>query len=309
MKREQLEGFAAFIAVAEAKGFTPAAARLGVTPSAMSQAIRNLETRLGYSLFSRTTRSVNLTEAGEQFYARVAPGIKDLVSASEELASLGSQPQGILRLNLPRAAFSTALRPIIRQFCQDYPKIRVDLVIESGLVDIVDARFDAGIRFGNLIENDMVAIDIGPPIAELLVASPDYIARFGAPQRPEDLLDHACIGFRYSTNGQIRRWKLLRGTDEVNLSINCQIATNDPLAAVECAVEGAGITYSAQCYVHDSLSRGELVAVLPEWGNSLPGLALYYPSGFKVPAKLRVFIDFLRKHLDGTASWGRALPR
>ena len=298
MKREQLEGLAAFIAVAEAKGFTQAAMRLGVTPSAMSQAIRNLETRLGCSLFSRTTRSVNLTEAGEQFYARVAPNIKDLVSASEELAGLGSQPQGILRLNLPRAAFSTVLKPIIKQFCEEYPKIKVDLVIESGLVDIVDARFDAGIRFGNLIENDMVSINIGPPITERLVASPEYLAQFGVPQRPEDLLEHTCIGFRYSSNGQIRRWKLLRNTEEVNLSINCQIVTNDPLVAVECAVEGAGITYSADLYVKDRISRGELAIVLPKWGNVLPGLGLYYPLGLKAPAKLRVFIDYIRRHLN-----------
>ncbi|MFA7594775.1 MAG: LysR family transcriptional regulator [Novosphingobium sp.] len=298
MKRDQLEGLVMFIAVAEAKGFTPAAVRLGVTPSAMSQAIRNLEERLGHSLFSRTTRSVNLTEAGEQFYERVAPGIRDLVSASEELATLGNQPQGVLRLNLPRAGFITILRPIIDKFCEDYPRIRIDLSIESSLVDIVDGRFDAGIRFGNLIENDMVAVNLGPPIAELLVASPAYIAKFGMPDNPKELLEHSCIGFRYSTNGQIRRWKLLRGVEEVHLSVNCRIITNDPLAAVECAIEGAGITYSASCYVHDSIARGELVRILPDWGNQLPGLALYYPSGIRVPAKLRVFIDYLRKHLN-----------
>jgi DNA-binding transcriptional LysR family regulator len=296
MKRDQLEGLVAFVAVAEAKGFTPAAVRLGVTPSAMSQAIRNLEERLGHSLFSRTTRSVNLTEAGEQFYERVAPGIRELAAASEELATLGNQPQGVLRLNLPRAGFITILRPIIGKFCEDHPKIRIDLSIESGLVDIVDGRFDAGIRFGNLIENDMVAVNIGPPLAEVLVASPGYIEKNGVPKHPRDLLEHSCIGFRYSTNGQLRRWKFLRDAEEVHLSVNCRIVTNDPLAAVECAIEGAGVTYSASCYVHDSVSRGELVRILPDWGNRIPGLRLYYPSGIRVPAKLRVFIDYLRKH-------------
>ena len=187
LRQDQFEGLAVFVAVAQASGFSAAAVRLGISPSAVSQAVRNLEERLGFPLFNRTTRSVSLTEAGQRYFDRILPCIEELSAATEELDENADQPSGLLRLNVPRAAYMIILQPALPAFHERYPKISVEIVIENALVDIVGKGFDAGIRFGDLLEKDMIALRIGPPISAHMIASPAYLNKRGMPDHPRDL--------------------------------------------------------------------------------------------------------------------------
>ncbi|HEY4250670.1 MAG TPA: LysR family transcriptional regulator [Roseomonas sp.] len=294
MRQDQLDGLAAFVAVAEARGFSAAAIRLGVSPSAVSQAVRVLEQRLGLVLFNRTTRSVSLTEIGQRYFERVLPAVRDLAAASEELGQEAERPKGLLRLNVPRAGFMIALQPILRGFLDACPEIDLEIVIENALVDIVGHGFDAGIRFGDLVEKDMVALRIGPPIAAHVIASPAYLAQHGVPAHPRDLLRHACIGFRHVTTGQIERWAFARDGERLELAVTGRLIINDSAALVQAALDGLGITYMINGYIERFLQDGRLVRVLADWSPPLAGLTLYYPDRRRVPPKLRALIDYLR---------------
>ncbi len=294
MQQSQLDGIVTFIAVAQEKSFSVAATRLGVSPSAVSQTIRNLERRAGVALFSRNTRGVGLTEAGEQYFDRVLPAVQELSLASEELGAVSGKAVGTLRLNVARAGYMTILQPVLKRFLDRFPEVSIEICIDGSLADIVGRGFDAGIRFGNLVEKDMVAVRVGPRIAAYIVASPDYLSRRGTPLHPRDLVDHECIGFRHVTSGQVERWKFEKGNEEIELAVSGRLIVNDSAALVQCAIDGVGIAYMINGYIESLLDSGRLVRVLSEWSPSLPGFTLYYPDRRTVAPKLRAFIDFLR---------------
>jgi DNA-binding transcriptional LysR family regulator len=294
MRQDQLDGLVTFAAVAELSSFSAAAVRLGVSPSAVSQAIRTLELRLNATLFNRTTRSVSLTEAGGRYLQRVLPAIKELAEASEELSDDSGRPSGLLRLNVPRAAYMIVLQPMLRRFLAAYPEIDLEITIESSLVDIFGLGFDAGIRFGDLVEPDMVGVKIGPPLEAHIVASPDYLARRGMPKVPRDLFEHDCIGFRHTTTGQIERWSFARDGEEMELAVGKRLILNDSAALVQAALDGIGITYMINGYIERFLDEGRLVRILTDWSPPIASLTLYYADRRRVPLKLRALIDFLR---------------
>ncbi|MFB4392946.1 MULTISPECIES: LysR family transcriptional regulator [unclassified Pseudomonas] len=294
MRQDHLDGLITFIAVAEEKGFSTAAVRLGVSPSAVSQSIRNLEQRLGMVLFNRTTRSVSLTEIGQRFLARVQPALAQLTSASEELGREAELPTGLLRLSVPRAGYRIVLQPILRRFMRAYPQINLEIRVENGLVDIVSQGCDAGIRFGDAVEKDMVALAVGPALRAQVVASPEYLARHAAPQHPRDLLSHDCLTLRNESSGQIERWSFARADERHDLNVKGRLVLNDSQILVSAARDGLGIAYVIGADTPPLADDSHLVMLLEDWCPAFPPLQLYYPDRRRVPAKLRVLIAFLR---------------
>ena len=294
MPKTSTESLSAFVAVAELSSFTGAAARLQVSPSAVSQSIRVLEQRLGVALLNRSTRSVGLTEAGARYLERIAAPLRELHAAAEDLGGDADRPSGLLRLNVARAAYMTVMRPAITAFLQAHPDIQVEMVIENGVVDIITRGFDAGLRFSDLVDGDMVAVPVGPPLSAQVIASPDYIARRGAPTHPEQLLDHDCIAFQHVTSGQMEQWAFKRGEERLELAIRGRLIVNDSTAMAQAVLDGAGIGYMANGFIERFLEEGRLVRLLEDWSPPVPGFVLYYPSRRRAPRKLRVLVDFLR---------------
>ena len=288
------DSLSAFVAVAELSSFTSAAARLRVSPSAVSQSIRGLEQRLGVALLNRSTRSVSLTEAGALYLNRIAGPLRELRAAAEDLGQDPDQPSGLLRLNIARAAYMTVIRPVISRFLTAYPEIDVEMVIENGVVDIIARGFDAGIRFADLVDRDMVAVTVGPPLTAHVIAAPDYIARRGAPTHPKDLLDHDCVAFQHATSGQMEQWAFERDGQRFELAIRGRLIVNDSTAMAQAVLDGAGIGYMSNGFIDGFLEQGRLVRLLADWSPAVPNFVLYYPSRSRAPRKLRAFIDFLR---------------
>jgi DNA-binding transcriptional LysR family regulator len=300
MRQDMLDGLVTFVIVAEEKSFSAAAIRLGVSPSAISQSISKLEQRMRLALFNRTTRSVSLTEAGQHYLERVVPAIHDLTTAARELGEAADRPAGLLRINVARAGYMIALQPILRDFLDAYPEIELEVRIEGSLVDIVGEGFDAGIRFGDLVQKDMVALKIGPAIEAHIIAAPDYLGRHGVPRHPRELLNHSCICFRHSSSGQIERWEFEKAGEKVELAVGGRLILNDSAALTQAALDGIGIAYMINGYIDRFLDDGRLVRILSDWSPSLAGLTLYYADRRRVPAKLRALIDFLRRRGNGT---------
>jgi DNA-binding transcriptional LysR family regulator len=284
------------VTVAEQASFSGAALRLGISPSAVSQSIRALEKRLGVALFNRTTRSVSLTEAGEAYLARVAPAVRELQAASEEIGGDADRPSGCLRLNVPRSGYLTVLQPILRDFLAAYPDVSLDVAIDGALVDIVAAGFDAGIRFGDLVQKDMIGIRVGPPLHACLIASPAYLAAQGTPVHPRDLLHHDCIGFRPGGGGSIEKWEFEKDGEPLVLSVSGRLTFNDSAALTQAALDGLGISYMINGYVDRFLADGRLVRILADWSPPLAPLTLYYADRRRVPPKLRALLDYLQRH-------------
>lgn len=307
MRQDQLDGLVTFVCVAEHSSFSAAAVRLGVSPSAVSQVIRNLERRLGVALFNRTTRSVGLTEAGIGFLAKVQPAVNVLTSAALELGDTTGSPSGLLRLNVPRSAYMSILQPMLSAFLEAYPQIDLEIGMENAFVDIVRLGFDAGIRFGDFVEHDMVAVKVGPKVRMRIIASPDYLARHGTPEHPTDLLNHNCICFR-SSGGVIERWDLVKGKESLQLPVRGRLIVNDSAALVQSALDGNGIGYMISGYIDRFIERGELVSLFEDWGPELPGFTLYYSDRRSVTRKLRALIDFLRDPSGGHFSAAPPLP-
>lgn len=294
MSRTPADSLSAFVAVAELSSFTGAAARLQVSPSAVSQSIRALEQRLGVALLNRSTRSVSLTEAGARYLERIAGPLKELHAAAEDLGGEADRPSGLLRLNVSRLAYMTAVRPVISRFLAEYPEIDVEMVIENAVVDIIARGFDAGMRFEDLIDRDMVAVPVGPPLSAQVIASPDYIARRGAPAHPMELLEHDCVAFQHATSGQIEQWAFDRDGERFELAIRGRLIVNDSTAMVQAVLDGVGIGYMSNGFIEQFIGEGRLVRLLADWSPPVPGLVLYYPSRRRAPRKLRALIDFLR---------------
>lgn len=282
----------AFAAVAEHRSFTRAAARLGVALPTVSQTIRALEERLGVRLFNRTTRSVALTEAGELLLSRVAPALREVGDALDQVRGLRAVASGRLRINAPPPAVDLVLAPMVGPFLAAHPKVDLDIVSESGFVDIVSAGFDAGVRYGEHLAQDMVAIPLSGPQRYVVVASPDYVARRGRPEHPKDLLDHDCIRARYSS-GVMHDWEFEKNGQIMKVDPPAKLISTNMNLAMCAALDGAGIWASLDGYVGDALKSGALVSLMEDWCEPFPGPFLYYPSRRQTPPALRAFIDFV----------------
>lgn len=293
MKTPSAADLSVFLCTARQLNFSKAAIELGLTPSALSHSVKALENRLGVRLFNRTTRSVALTEAGERLYARLKPAFRDIDDALEDLNHFRDKPSGNLRITSGRQACELVLLPIASEFLQTYPDIRLEVVESDALLDIVASGFDAGVRFGDRLEADMVSLPIGPTMRSVVVGSPAFFERHAAPQKPEDLHGLPCIRHRYPS-GSMYRWELERGGIAQEIEVNGPLTLGDVSLMVGPALQGLGLAYVFEDMVSEHLASGRLVQVLADWCPYYPGLHLYYPSRRHVPAALKAFIDFVR---------------
>ncbi|MGD9836499.1 MAG: LysR family transcriptional regulator [Afipia sp.] len=293
MARIDSSDLAGFLAIARHHSFKAASVELGVTPSALSHALRTVEERLGLRLLNRTTRSVALTEAGERLFSRVSPAFRDIEDALEDLNTFRGKPAGTLRINSARQSARLVLLPLITKFLKAYPDIRVDLVINDALVDVVSAGFDAGVRFGETIAADMIAVPIGPRHRFAVVGSPGYFKTHKAPVTPHDLSKLPCIRYRFSS-GAMYRWEFERGGFELDIEVDGPLTLGDQDLMLEAALDGAGLAYVFEAQAEQLIARRKLVRVLADWCPAYPGFFLYYPSRRQVPAALRAFIDHSR---------------
>lgn len=293
VRQGALDGVEAFLSVAQHRNFRKAAADLAVTPSAISQAVRTLESRLGAALFIRTTRSVGLTEVGERFLSRAKPAFEELVAASEIARDLGRRPAGLLRLAAPRAVVPILLEPLIASFCKAYPEIEVELAASEELVDLAAGGFDAGIRMGQFINPDMVAVRLTKPFPFAVVGSPDYLARRGRPKRPDDLREHACLRLRRS-NGGLAPWSLNDNGRSIELAVSGSFIGHDFPTLVGAALEGVGLAQVPAPLISAAVKDKKLVRVLDQFAPTTPGVFLYYPGHRQILPKLRAFIDHVK---------------
>jgi DNA-binding transcriptional LysR family regulator len=293
VRQGALDGVEAFLSVAQHRSFRRAAAELGVTPSAISQAVRALETRVGAALFIRTTRSVGLTEAGERFLARARPAFEELVAASGAARELGQRPAGLLRLTVPRSVVPILLEPLIASFCQAYPEIEVELAASEEMVDLAAGGFDAGIRMGQFITPDMIAVRLTKPLPLIVVGSPAYLARAGRPEHPDDLRAHACLRLRRS-NGALASWLLNDNGRSVEIAVSGPFIAHDFPTMLGAAVEGVGLAQVPAPLATGAIAAGKLVRVLEQFSQMTPGVFLYYPGHRQIMPKLRAFIDHVK---------------
>ena len=285
---------AAFAVVAEVRSFSRAAQRLEISRSALSHAIRSLEERLGTRLLNRTTRSVALTEAGRSLLDRLAPALAEIADALDGLNAFRERPAGTVRLNLPRLAAEVALVPNFRAFAAAFPDVRLDLTVDDGLTDIVAGGFDAGIRPGELVQRDMVAVRITPDLRNAIVGSPAYFAACPIPRSPRDLADHACINYRWTGNGALYRWPFTKDGESLDVAVDGTLAVNDSGLTVAAALAGAGLACTLEAQAAPLVASGRLVRVLEDWCPPFPGFFLYYPSRRQMAPALRALIDFLK---------------
>ena len=283
----------AFLSVAQHRSFRRAAAELGVTPSAISQAVRALEARVGAVLFIRTTRSVGLTEAGERFLSRARPAFEELVAASGAARELGQRPTGLLRLTVPRAVVPILLEPLVASFCRAYPEVEVEIAASEELADLAAEGFDAGIRLGQFIAADMVAVRLTKPFPFTIVGSPAYLARCGRPERPDDLRQHACLRLRRS-NGALALWSLNDHGRAIEIAVSGPFIANDFPTMLGAAVEGVGLAQVPAPIAAGAVAAGKLVRVLEPFAPMVPGVFLYYPGRRQMMPKLRAFIDHVK---------------
>lgn len=284
----------AFVAIVERASFARAADHLGVTPSALSQTIRQLEDRLGVRLLNRTTRSVAPTAAGSRLYERVAPMLLEMEAAVVEAVAATGRTAGTLRINTLGMAAKKIIAPRLGRFHRAHPDVVLDIVIDDGLSDIVAGRFDAGIRVGERLEKDMIAVRLTPDVKMLAVASPDYLSRRGEPKTPADLHGHACINWRFPGSGRIYRWEFEKKGKRLELSVEGPLISNHQDVVIEGALQGLGILYAYDHdHVEEALARGRLKRVLTDWSLTSPGIFLYYSSRRHPQPVLRAFIDCL----------------
>ena len=293
VRRGALEGVEAFLAVARRRSFRQAANDLGVTPSAVSQAVRTLEARVGAALLFRTTRSVGLTEAGRRFFDRSAPAFEELLAASESARELGQRPAGLLRLSVPKGVIPLLLEPAIASFCVSYPEIELEIVASDEMVDLATGGFDAGIRLGELISADMVAVRLTRPFPYAVVASPEYLDLHGAPERPEDLREHACLRMRRS-NGAIAPWAFRLGERAIEVAVSGPLIAHDYSTLVGAASRGVGLAQAPAPMTAAGIAQGTLRTVLADFAATTRGMFLYHHGNRQVLPKLRAFIDHLK---------------
>jgi DNA-binding transcriptional LysR family regulator len=300
---DPFHGLAVFIAVAEAGGFTAAAARLGISPAAVSQAVKQLEARLGMPLFIRTTRRVALSEAGSALLSGAGPAAMEIAAAIAAVGEMRGEPSGLLRLTVPRMAVPLVVEPVVPMLRRAHPKVAVEVAVEDAAVDLPGRGFDAGIRIGEYIEQDMIAVRLTRDIAWSVVGSPGYFASRGRPMRPEDLSRHEAIRYRFPGSGMLYRWEFERDGKAVSVDPPGSLIVNDGALLVSWACAGLGLAYVADIAVETELADGRLVRVLKPFLPKTPGLFLYFPRRAQGQPKLRAFIEIartvLRKSLRG----------
>jgi DNA-binding transcriptional LysR family regulator len=295
MQRPALADLAAFLAVARARSFTRAAAQLGVSQSALSQALRGLEARLGVRLLTRTTRSVAVTEAGERLLAAVGPALEQIDAGVAALAALRERPAGTIRITAHDHAVRSVLWPALRRLLPDYPDISVEVVIDYGLTDIVAERFDAGIRAGEMVAKDMIAVRVGPDLRMVVVGAPAYFAGRALPVVPQDLTAHRCINLRLPTQGGLYAWEFEKDGHALRVRVDGQLIFNGTAPMLEAAVAGFGLAYVPDDEAEDYVARGALLRVLEDWCPYYPGYHLYYPSRRQMTPAFGLLVKALRR--------------
>lgn len=293
MQREEMADLAAFVVVAEERSFTRAAVRLGLSQSALSQIVRRLEERLGLRLLARTTRSVAPTEMGDRILATLSPMLRELDASIASLSAFRDRPAGTIRITTIEHAAATILRPALKHILPDHPDLKVEIVIDYGLADVVADRFDAGVRIGEQVDKDMIAVRIGPDIEMVVVGSPAYLARHGTPATPEDLVNFPCINLRLGA-GSLYRWSFERAGRRFSVQVEGQLRFNaiDPIR--DCAIDGLGLACLPLDHVEQAIARKNLVRILGQWSTALPGYHLYYPNRRLASPAFKLLVDTLR---------------
>ena len=297
MRRELLSHLPVITAVSEAQSFAGAAARLNMSPSAVSHAVRIVEDALGAPLFARTTRSIALTEAGATFLAQVSPSLATIDHAAQQMLAVRGKVTGVLRLNIPRVALPIAITPVITALAWRHPELTVEITSDDAMIDIVAGGYDAGVRLGEMIAEDMIAVRLTPPFKAIMVAAPSYIAAKGAPERVADLAAHACIGYRLIAANSVYPWDLMEAGRDISVTVGGPVRVTDSLYARDLALAGIGIAYLFEPLVRADIRAGHLKWILPEASIEEPGLFLYFPRGASTMPKLRAFIDVSREVL------------
>lgn len=294
MQREDLVDLNVFLAVAEEQSFTRAAARIGASQSALSHTIRRLEARLGVRLLTRTTRSVAPTQAGERLLRTLKPTLETLSQELQALRDLSDRPSGTIRITASEHAARSVLWPALSRLLPDYPEVHVELSIDSAFTDIVADRFDAGVRLGEALANDMIAVRIGPELRMVVVGSPQYLAKAGTPHTPQDLSEHQCISMRMLSSGALYAWELSKDDRDVRVRVEGQLTFNNTDMILRAACAGFGLAFVMQDQAAEALADGRLVTVLEDWCPSFPGYHLYYTSRRQPSAAFTLLVDALR---------------
>lgn len=293
MRGSEFAELTAFAAIADHGNFSKAAVHLGVSTSTLSHMIRSLEERLGIRLLNRTTRSVALTEAGDSLLRQIHPALDLLGKAMESVNDLRDTPAGVLRLSVASLAVGTVIDPILPGFRAAYPDVALDIVVDDSLADIVDGRFDAGIRSGTRIEHDMIAVRVSPDSRLIAVAAPAYLSEHPLPATPQDLRTHQGVHFRQTT-GAIYPWEFEQAGEKIVVEAERALVTNSPDLVVRAALDAVGVGYVHEDYVREHLTAGRLVPLLEDWSRPYTGYHIFYPSRRQMPAKLKAFVDFLQ---------------
>ncbi|TCZ57292.1 LysR family transcriptional regulator [Roseicella aquatilis] len=294
MPRTELNDLAAFLAVARERSFTRAAAGLGVSQSALSQTLRGLEARLGLRLLTRTTRSVAPTEAGERLLRAVGPAFEQIEAGLAGLGDLREKPAGTIRITTGEHAAETILWPKLAAFLPDYPDIQVEIAIDRALTDIVAERYDAGVRLGEQVEKDMVAVRIGPDLRFAVVGAPAYLARRAPPLTPQELTAHSCINLRLSTHGGLYAWEFEKDGRELRVRVEGQLIVSNTFQQMSAALAGFGLAYVPEDIARQHLAAGRLVRLLQDWSPPWPGYHLYYPSRRQSSPAFALLVEALR---------------
>jgi len=295
MLKDNFNDLLSFMVVARERSFTRAAAQLGVSQSALSHAMRNLESRLDVRLLTRTTRSVAPTEAGEQLFMRLSPHLLEIEQELAALRDTRDRPAGNIRITAGEHAMTAVLWPVLKPFMVKYPDINVEVTVDNGLTDIVDGRFDAGVRLGEQVAKDMIAVRIAPDMRMVVVGSADYLARFGVPEIPEQLEAHRCINMRLPTRGGLYAWEFERDGRELRVRVEGQLTLNSLPQRIDAAENGLGLAYVPEDTVQDALTQGRLVQVLKPWCPAFDGYHLYYPSRRQHTTAFALLVEALRQ--------------
>jgi len=293
MQRGHLDDLVAFVAVGRERSFTKAAAKLGVSQSALSHTMRQLEARLGVRLLTRTTRSVAPTEAGERLLQTLGPRFEEINAALAALSELREQPAGTIRITATEYAVDTILWPKLGKFLRQYPDIKVEMFIDNGLTDIVTQRFDAGVRAGEQVAKDMIAVRIGPDLRMAVVGAPSYFSKRPEPKKPQDLIGHSCINLRLSSHG-LYAWEFEKGGRELKVRVEGQLIFNGSLQMLNAALAGFGLAYVPEELAQPHVAKGRLKRVLEDWCQPYSGYHLYYPSRRQSSAAFSLLVDALR---------------
>ncbi len=294
MRGTEFAELTAFMAIARERSFRRAARRIGLSPSALSRTLRDLEDRLGVRLLNRTTRSVSPTEAGHALYERLGPAIADIEGAVGEAGSFRDSPKGRVRLNLPRLAADLVVAPVLGRFAEIYPDIHLDLTIDDALTDVVAEGFDAGVRLGERVQPDMVAVRLTADLRLAVVGAPSYFARKPPPRTPHDLADHACINYRWAASGALYRWPFDGPKGPIEVAVEGPLTVNDTDLILNAALGGGGLACLPESFVAPQIDSGQLVRVLDAWCKPFSGFFLYHPGRRHTPPALRTLIDFLK---------------